>query len=388
MDAPIRRLVAPGTQHMFLLGPRGTGKTTWLRTVFSDAVFVDLLEPGTYRDLLSAPERLELLVDAVAGRVVVVDEVQRAPGLLPVVHRLIDRGAAARFILTGSSARKLRRGDVDLLGGRATPRVMHPFMAAETATVFDLDRALALGMLPLVWGSSDPPAVLKGYVGIYLEQEVKAEAAVRRIESFARFLEALSFSQASLLNLSEISRECQVRRSTVGGYLEIAQDLLIARTLPAFSRRARRATTSHPKFFFFDCGVYRSLRPKGPLDRPAEIDGAALETLVYQHLQAWVDNGTHDCRLHYWRTPRGLEVDLVAYGADTFIALEVKNSARVRPQDLRGLRAFSADFPECTPVLLYRGKERLKQHGVLCIPVADFLPRLSPDTPLAGALEP
>jgi uncharacterized protein len=382
---PVRRIMTQTGQHFFLFGPRGTGKTTWIQDAFPGAARIDLLAPGEYREFLAAPERLTTVAQANPGRTLVIDEIQRVPSLLPVVHHLIDTKAVQQFVLTGSSARKLRRSGTDLLGGRAAPRTMHPFMAAELGSTFDLAQSLELGMLPVVLGAPDPRAVLRGYAGIYLEQEVKADAAVRAMDSFARFLEVLSFSQGCVLNLSDISRDCQVRRSTVSGYLEVAQDLLMARLLPAFSRRAKRATTVHPKFYYFDCGVYRSLRPTGPLDRPAEADGAALETLVCQHLQAWIDNGDTGCRLHYWRTHTGLEVDFVVYGPATFMALEVKNSATVKPADLRGLAAFCEEYPECSPVLLYRGSQRRKSGSVLCLPVGDFLAHLVPGRPLADA---
>jgi predicted AAA+ superfamily ATPase len=384
----ISRRIKATSQHFFLLGPRGTGKTTWLINAFPDAVIIDLLDPGIFREYITAPERLESLTSANKDSVIVIDEIQRVPGLLPTVHRCIDKKIAKQFILTGSSARKLRRADVDLLGGRAAPKEMHPFMAAELKEQFSLETSLQLGMLPLVLGASDPSSVLKGYVGIYLEQEIKAEAAVRSVESFARFLEALSFSQASVLNLSNIARESQVRRSTVTSYLEIAQELLIAGTLPVFSRRAGRVASTHPKFFYFDCGVYRSLRPSGPLDRGSEIDGVALETLVYQHLKAWIDNGDNGSRLYFWRTLSGMEVDFVIYGEETFFAIEVKNSTRVRPEDLRGLAAFTDDYPEAKAIVLYRGDQRLKLKNVLAIPVLDFLKKLSPEKPLSEAIEP
>jgi predicted AAA+ superfamily ATPase len=369
-------------QHFFLFGPRGTGKTTWLKQTFKDALLINLLDPEPYRQFFSMPERLEKVVSASKETVVVIDEIQRIPGLLPVIHSLIDKGLGHQFILTGSSARKLRRADADLLGGRAVPKKMHPFLAAEIPQEFSLEKALKTGMLPLVWYAADPKAVLDGYSSIYLEQEIKAEAAVRSVESFARFLEALTFSQGNLLNLSSISRECQVRRSTVAGYLEIAQDLLIVRLLPAFSRRASRETSVHPKFYYFDCGVYRSMRPSGPMDRSEEIDGAALETIVYQHLDAWIDNSASDSKLHYWRTNTGLEVDFVIYGTGRFYAIEVKNSSRVRLEDLRGLKAFLHDYPESVPVLLYRGKERYKEGNILCLPVEPFLLNLIPGRPI------
>jgi predicted AAA+ superfamily ATPase len=369
----------------FLFGPRGTGKTTWLRQVLPDALTVNLLEPETYRELSARPERLrELVAGNRERRDVVVDEVQRVPELLHVVHDLLERRAAPRFVLTGSSARKLRRGGVDLLAGRALVRTMHPFLAAELRR-FDLAASLERGLVPLVVSAREPRETLAAYATAYLEQEVKAEGLVRNVGSFARFLEVISFSHGAVLNLSAVARECAVNRKTVEGFLEILEDLLVAFRLPVFTRRARRETVSHAKFFLFDAGVFRSLRPRGPLDRPEEIEGAALEGLVAQHLRAWIAYSSRKLQLFYWRTRSGVEVDFVVYGAGGFWAVEVKNSRRVRPEDLRGLRTFAADYPGCTPLLLYRGTERLEIGGIRCIPVASFLAGLRPDTnPLHG----
>ena len=366
-------------QSFFLFGPRGTGKSTWLRHCFPEALFVDLLRPDVYRDLQAQPERLTALVlGAPHTDTVVVDEVQRIPELLNVVHDFIERpGLHRRFVLTGSSARKLRRGGVDLLAGRALLRTLHPFIAAELPE-FQLDSAVQRGLLPLVVAASQPDEVLKAYAALYLQEEVQLEGWVRNIGNFARFLEVVSFSHATVLNVSHAARECQVERKTVVGYLEVLEDLLLSFHLPVFSKRARRATIAHPKFYLFDAGVYRSLRPRGPLDRAEEIDGCAFEGLVAQHLRAWIAYTPQDYRLFFWRTPSGLEVDFVVYGEAGFWALEVKNTARVRPQDLRGLKSFRSDYPECESVLLYRGTEHLQVDGIWCLPGDEFLRRLHP----------
>lgn len=196
--------------------------------------------------------------------------------------------------------------------------------------------------------------------------------------NFARFLEAISFSHAGVLNLAEVSRECEVSRKTVKGYLEILEDLLLAFRLQVFSRRARRQLTSHPKLYWFDAGVYRSLRPAGPLDRAEEIAGAALEGLVAQHLRAWIDYSGADLALSFWRTRGGSEVDFVLYGGDGFHAIEVKHSTTVRGADLRSLRAFGDDYPEATLRLLYRGTEALEIDGIRCLPCGEFLRGLVP----------
>lgn len=365
-------------QSFFLFGPRGTGKSTWLRHALPDALHLDLLAPERYRELSARPERLRELVAATApGTPVVLDEIQRAPELLTVVHALIEQDRDRRFVLTGSSARKLRRGGYDLLAGRALYTTLHPFMAAELAE-FDLARALQIGMIPLALAGPNPSAVLEAYVKLYLEEEVKLEGWARNVGDFARFLEAVSFSHGGVLNLASVARECEVQRKTAEGYLEVLEDLLLAFRLPVFTKRARRRPAGRPKLYLFDAGVYRTLRPRGPLDRAEEIDGAAFEGLVAQHLRAWIAYSATDCRLYFWRTTKGSEVDFIVYGGDGFWAIEVKNTATVRSQDLRSLRAFHADYPECTPLLLYRGVDALEIDGVRCLPGERFLRELRP----------
>ncbi len=364
-------------RSFFLFGPRGTGKSTWLEASLPEALFVDLLKPAIHRRLDARPEKLVEIVAASTSQTVVIDEVQRIPELLTVVHDLIEHDRSRRFILTGSSARKLRRGGVDLLAGRALRKTLHPFMAAELPK-FDLSAALRHGLLPLVVADPEPVEVLDAYASLYLDEEVKVEGWVRNVGHFARFLEAVSFSHAGVLNVSNVARECEVERKTVAGYLEVLEDLLLCFRLPVFTKRARRRLASHPKLYLFDAGVYRSLRPTGPLDRPEEIDGCAFEGLVAQHLRAWIAYSGSDCKLYYWRTRSGVEVDFVVYGGDGFWALEVKNTATVRSQDLRALKSFREDYPECEPLLLYRGEERLLIDGILCLPGEEFLRRLVP----------
>ncbi len=297
----------------FLFGPRGAGKSTWLRSTFPRAIRVGLLSPAEQRRYAARPERLRELVAArPEGADVVVDEVQRVPELLTVVHQLIEEPGSPRFVLTGSSARKLKRPGVDFLDGRAVKRVMHPFMAAELGEHFDLQAALGRGLLPLVWDATDPEDTLNAWVGLCVQQEIQTAGLVRNIGAFHRFLEVISFSQAFVLNVSEVARECAVSRKTVEGFVEIVEDLLLAFRLPVFARRARRYMAAHPKFFFADAGVFRSLRPAGPLDRPEEARGAALEGLVAQHLRAWVDYSDGAAKLFFWRTRAGSEVDFVS----------------------------------------------------------------------------
>jgi predicted AAA+ superfamily ATPase len=233
--------------------------------------------------------------------------VQRVPELLNVVHALIEQPVRRQFVLTGSSARKLRRGGIDLLAGRALYYTLHPFMAAEWPS-FQLSTAFQTGLLPLVVASAQPEEVLKAYATLYLQEEVQLDGWARNVGSFARFLEMVSFSHAAVLNISNVARECQIERKTVAAYIEVLEDLLLSFRLPIFTRRARRQTSAHPKFYLFDAGVYRSLRPRGPLDRAEEIDGGAFEGLVAQHLMAWIAYARRDCTLYFWRTRAGVEV--------------------------------------------------------------------------------
>jgi predicted AAA+ superfamily ATPase len=250
-------------------------------------------------------------------------------------------------------------------------------MAAELPS-FQLSIALQVGLLPLVLASAQPEEVLKAYATLYLQEEVQLEGWARHVGSFARFLEMVSLSQAAVLNISNVARECQIERKSVAAYIEVLEDLLLAFRLPIFTRRARRQVSAHPKFYLFDAGVYRSLRPRGPLDRAEEIDGGAFEGLVAQHLRAWIAYTRRDCTLYFWRTRSGLEVDFIVYGDGGFWALEVKNTARVRSQDLHALKSFVSDYPECEPVLVYRGTERLRIDKIWCVPGEEFLRQIHP----------
>ncbi len=379
----IDRFFKPPVSSFFLFGPRGTGKSTFISKVFKDSLSVDLLDPERVRYFSAMPERLREITDAYPKPgTLVIDEIQKVPDLLPVVHSVMEQKKGWNFILTGSSARKLKRSGVDLLGGRAILCTMHPFMAAEMGSRFGFDGALRHGLLPIVVASENPAEVLRSYAALYLREEVQMEGLVRNIGNFSRFLEAISFSHASILNISNVARECAVERKVVEGYVEILEDILLGWRLPVFTKRAKRKLALHPKFFLFDAGVFRSLRPQGPLDRPEEIEGQALEGLVAQHLKAWIAYSDVKRELFFWRTKSGVEVDFIVYGEDGIWAIEVKNTRNIRPADLRGLRSFKEEFPEGKTFLLYRGKDRLSREDALCLPCTDFLAALHPDRSL------
>ncbi len=378
-----RFFIPPEKSSYFLFGPRGTGKTTWLKQHYPDAYWINLIDPEIFRLFSTTPERLrQILKEIPDQKIVVIDEVQRAPELLNIVHSLIEEKKGYQFILTGSSARKLKKDGVNLLGGRALLKYMPPFFASELGDSFQLENNVRLGMLPIVLDSPHPKEVLRAYAGIYLKEEVQAEGIVRNVGDFARFLETMSFSQGSLINSSNISRECQVARKTVDGYLMILEDLLLSFHLDVFRHKAKRAVSDHTKFYYFDAGVYNSIRPQSFLDKKEELEGASLEGLVAQQLKAWANAQIDPYKLHFWRTPSKLEVDFIVYGVNCFLAIEVKNGSVVHPSDLRGLEAFQKDYPEANVVLLYRGKHRYKEKGILCCPVEDYLLQIHPNNPL------
>ncbi len=367
-------------ESCFIFGPRGTGKSTLLKQHYKEnALFIDLLKPHIWRQYQAHPEHLYAVVEGSNLSHVIIDEVQRLPELLNVVHDLIEQKRGLTFILTGSSCRKLKRAGVNLLAGRVLETHLHPFMASELNDDFCLRDALNFGLLPLVYNSQHKGKTLKTYVSLYLREEVQAEGLVRNIGDFSRFLEVIAFSHGSQLNYSNVARECQVSRKLIEGYVDVLKDLLLAIVLPVFTYRAKRQTIAQPKFYYFDAGVYRSLRSTGPLDVASEINGPGLEGLVLQHLRAWNDYSGEPCKLYYWRTRHGVEVDFVLYGDGGFYAIEVKHSDKVHHKDLIGLKSFCEDYPEATPILLYTGTDRLKIQDIFCLPVSDFLKSLKPN---------
>ncbi len=376
----IKRVFQEPKQSFFLFGPRGTGKSTLIKRRFPEALVIDLLESNTYRRFSTHPELLLEIVRAQPqGKVIIIDEIQRVPDLLSNIHILIEDKHDWVFVLTGSSARKLKKTGVDLLGGRALKKMLHPFMACELKQDFKLEDAVAYGLLPLRFGLENPEEILSTYVSLYLDEEVKAEGIVRNIEPFSRFLEAVSFSHASILNISNIARECGIKRPTINSWMTIIEDLLISFQVPVFTKRAKRLLVAHPKFYFFDAGVFRALRPRSIIDRVSEIDGAALEGMVAQHLRAWIDYTKDSHNLAFWRTKSGVEVDFVVHGPLGFWAIEVKNSATIHPEDIRSLENFLEDYPEAKAIFLYRGTDRLMRKNVLCIPCDEFLLALQPN---------
>lgn len=370
------RLLKPQNNiSFFLLGPRGTGKTTWVRNTFPKAVYIDLLEAEVFNELLANPQRLDSMIPARSENRIVIDEVQKIPELLNEVHRLIEK-YKYQFVLTGSSARKLRRGGHNLLGGRALTYYLHPLSAAELGEDFDLARSLKFGCLPSAYLSEEPKTYLESYVRTYLQEEVRQEGLTRNLGAFARFLEAASFSQGSMLNISAVARESSVQRKVVEDYFSILEDLLIAYRIPVFTRKAKRRIVSHPKFYFFDAGVFRTLRPSGPLDLPEEMQGPALETLFLQELMAINDALQLNYKIYYWRTAVDVEVDFILYGERGLHAFELKRAGKVSKAMLGGLNLFLEDYPMAKAHLIYGGKRRLREERIEILPAEEAIREL------------
>ncbi len=367
-----RLLVPPAQKSFFLFGPRGTGKTTWVKQNFPKALYYDLLDPEIYHDFLANPQNLETYTEKEKFDWVVIDEIQLVPELLNVVHRLIE-SKHYKFILTGSSARKLRRGGINLLAGRALTYFMHPLTAIELGKDFNLEKMLEFGALPSVFSEDDPQKYLSSYVKTHLYEEVQQEGMTRSLSAFARFLETASFSQGSVLNVSEVAREAMVERKVVENYFTILEDLLVAVQIPVFTKRAKRKMIVHNKFYFIDAGIYRTIRPMGPFDNPSGVSGGALETIFLQNLRAVNDYLDLRYKLFYYRTTMGVEVDFVLYGEKEIIAIEIKGSNKIARSDLRGLRAFLSDYPMAKGYLFYGGNHKMYKNGIEIWPVKEAL---------------
>jgi uncharacterized protein len=373
------RLLQPPKRSFFLFGPRGTGKSTWVKAGLPKAIRLDLLAADTFIELQASPHLLERRIGPEHAGWVIIDEVQKVPALLDEVHRLIEN-RGLRFALTGSSARKLRRGGVNLLAGRAATLRLHPLTAKELGGEFDLAWSLAHGHLPIVQTERDKTAArmyLRSYVYTYLREEIQQEGLTRNLGAFSRFLEAASFSQGAPLNTAAVARDCQVERKVVEDYFQILEDLMLAHRLPVFSKRAKRATTAHPKFYFFDVGVYRALRPRGPLDSAEEIEGPALETLFLEELVAYNDALDLGYAIHYWRTRTGQEVDFVLYGERGLKAFEIKRGSRLRSGDLDGIQLFLRDYPVADGYVVYGGDRAYREGKIRVMPAADCLKELN-----------
>ena len=353
----------------FLLGPRQTGKSSLVRHTLGKTRVYNLLDTEVFLALSQRPARLaEELVDGETE--VVIDEIQRLPILLNEVHRLIEE-RGIRFLLTGSSARKLRHGGINLLRGRARVKHLPPFVFSELGARFDLRRALHAGLLPGLYFSDDPDADLAAYAGAYLQQEIVAEGATRNVPAFSRFLRVAALCNARIVNFTNIANDAQVPRTTVYEYFEILKDTLVIRELPAWRATRKRKPLASSKYYFFDTGVVRALQGRTVAPGTPEY-GDAVETYVMHELAAYSEYQSSQ-PLAFWRSTSGFEVDFIL-GDHT--AIEVKAKANIGSDDLKGLAALAEEnlLKRYVCVCL---EPRIRRVGAIdVLPLTEFLNRL------------
>lgn len=376
------RLLKAPAQSFFVFGMRGVGKTTWARRAFPDAFYFDLLDEGLFQSYLRDPRLFgrELLRIADRRPVVVIDEVQRLPMLLNEVHRFIE-SHGLRFVLLGSSARKLKQAGTNLLAGRALRRIMFPLLPHELGSDFDLGAILRFGSLPVIWQSSVTEESLDAYVQLYLKQEIQAEALVRNLPGFARFLPVAALFHGQVLNVAGLARDAGVARTTISGYLDILADTHVAWMLPAYEARLRVKERKHPKLYWVDTGVMRAV--KRELHPPGEMErGPLLEGWVGALLRAYGEPGVGLGRQHddlfYWAPAQGgSEVDfLVRHGLE-FTAIEVKAKDTLVPRDLTGLKAIADLKGVSRRIVVFLGERPFRtEAGIDALPVRHFLDEL------------
>ncbi len=358
------------TKSCFLLGPRQTGKSWLIRHALKSYRIYDLLDSETFLRLSRSHHRLAEECSQ-QDQIVIIDEIQKLPSLLDEIHRLIEE-RRLRFLLTGSSARKLRRGGVNLLGGRARIRYLHPFTFYELKEHFDLLKSVNYGLLPSIYFSNAPEDDIKSYVGTYLQTEIAAEGLTRNIPSFSRFLEVAALCNGTILNFTKIANDAQVARSTVHEYFEILKDTLIAHEVPAWKKSRKRKPISASKYYFFDGGIVRFLQNRNPCKPGSPEFGEAFETYLFHELKAFVDYQSSG-NLSYWRSTSGFEVDFILNDAT---AIEVKGSRMIGPHDLKGLKALQQEKKVSQYLLVCLEEHKRTVEGIQILPWREFLKRL------------
>lgn len=370
-----RRIATPPKGSFFLFGVRGAGKSSWTRHEFPDAYVVDLLDESRYQALTANPGEFALELQALPRqRLVVLDEVQRIPALLNLVHRSIE-AERRRFVLLGSSARRLKTSTTNLLAGRATMRTMYPLVPAELGDDFDLDRILRFGSVPLVWQADDPRATLDAYMQLYVREEIRAEALVRNLPGFLRFLPVAALFHGQVINIAGLARDAATARSTVEGYLAILQDTLLIRLLPAFEAKLRLRERQHPKLYWVDSGIVRAAkRQLGEVT--VEERGSLFEGWLLTVLRAHNETSQLFEDISYWAPLQAhdTEVDFLLRRGREYIALEIKAQSRFSTRQLSGLKAI-AELPGIARrILVYLGERRLRTtDGIDVWPLRSFL---------------
>lgn len=370
----INRILQFPQKSFFLLGPRGTGKSTWLRKTFPKAHWIDLLSESVYQGLLANPDQFAAELRAVPYRTwVVVDEVQRLPWLLNEVHRFIEE-KQLHFILCGSSARKLKQAGVNLLAGRALHRSMHPFVPEEIGSAFQLRAALQYGLLPIIWDSVEKQETIAAYTQFYLKEEIQAEAIVRNLSGFARFLPVSALFHAQTVNITNIAREAGVARTTVSGYLDILEETLLCFRLPAYEAQLRVRERKLPKWYWCDPGIVRGMKQVSGTPAPEER-GALFEGMVAQLIRAYKDYRGIIDQMYYWGSSgsTAVEVDFLLFQGKESIAVEAKSGKNFTQNWCKGLRAISKLKGLRRRIIVYpEGPAMKTEDGIEVLPFRNF----------------
>ncbi len=355
---------------VFLFGARQTGKSIFLGMQFPNAVYIDLLDAKMRRRFRAKPELLyEMLQDKQESSIVVIDEIPLVPELLNEVHRLIQQ-KNLRFVLCGSSARKLKRKGHDTLGGRALPCYFYPFVSAEIAHL-DLDKALLYGMLPPHYLAKNPERLLDGYIDVYLREEIKEESLVRNLDAFERFVEVAATCDGEIVNYENIASDCQVSAKTVKEYFGILSDTLIGYTIPAYTKVVKRKVVQAPKFYYFDVGVYNHLLNRTSLAPGTSEYGHCFEHFVIQELVAYIGYTHNRKKLTYWHTYNGKEVDAVIGEAE--IGIEIKSTDEVQNKHMSNFKEYLEEFPNSRSIVVSRDPITRRVGNVEVIYIFDFL---------------
>ena len=362
-------------KSFFLFGPRATGKTTLIRQQLAEiATIIDLLDSRYFLRLSGEPHELESLIAAAPADIIVIDEIQRIPELLNEIHRLIETQNIT-FLLTGSSARKLRRGKANLLAGRVWDARMFPLIFRELPD-FDLNRYLRYGGLPAVYLSEYPEEELDAYVNTYLKEEILAEGLIRRLPPFSRFLKTIALANGEMINFTKLANDCQVPPSTITEYVGLLEDTLIGFLLPAWTESKKRKAIKTGKFYFFDPGITHMLAGTETLDRNSNLYGKSFEQFICMELRAYLSYKRKKLPLTYWRSKNGHEVDFLL-GNKT--AIEVKASKKISKNDFKGLEYIKEEGVFKNLILVSQDLVSTRTDNILTLPWERFLSDLWKD---------
>ncbi len=374
-------------KSLFLLGPRQTGKSTLLKSQYKTALYINLLKNSEYQKYLQNPDRLQEIVtyfiENSSEKLIIIDEIQKIPALLDEVHDLIESNKSLRFILTGSSARKLKRGGANLLGGRASWLNFYPLCFPELGEKKNLPyqrwiERLSIGALPSILDSKNAYADLKDYIGLYIREEVQAEGLSRQIDHFSRFLDFAALMSGEQINYTAIGSDAQISPSTVRDYFEILSDTLIGHQLPAFRETKKRKAMTTSKFYLFDCGVTNCLLGRKEISPGTPEYGKMLEQAIFLELKAYLSYTSSDKKLEYWRSTSLIEVDFIIYeNLKKITAIEVKSNTNPSAKDFKGLLALNEDFQLERKIIVCNCNEpRKTKDGIEVLPISVFLTEL------------